>query len=156
MQALTTARELPDDALPSRSPRIDGPPVPRAWAEKDPVAARRLAIARAAIHELSREHDLPVENIVTPDYLRRVLWAPPPSRQEPTLLREVPAALAQLGARRWQIELVTPLLVDAIIRGEVDSEVDVEALADPRLETGLETGPETGLAADPQLASEAD
>ena len=37
-----------------RSPRGDGPPVPRAWAEKDPVAGRRLALARDAMAQLSR------------------------------------------------------------------------------------------------------
>ena len=123
-QALANARELPEDALPTRSPRIDGPPVARTWSEKDPVAARRLAIARTAIHELASEHRLPVENIVTPDYLRRVLWTPPSSREEHSLLQEVPKALAELGARQWQIELVTPLLVDAIIRGELEPEVE--------------------------------
>jgi ribonuclease D len=124
VDALAAARALPEDALPTRSPRIDGPPVPRAWAEKDPVAARRLVIAREAIRELAREHSLPVENIVTPDYLRRVLWTPPPSRQESTLLRDVPKALSELGARRWQVELVTPLLVQAIIQGDVEPEVE--------------------------------
>ncbi len=130
-QALANARELPEDALPTRSPRIDGPPVPRTWAEKDPVAARRLAIARTEIHDLAREHGLPVENIVTPDYLRRVLWTPPTSRDEHSLLQDVPKALAELGARQWQIELVTPLLVDAIIRGELEPEVDPAPEPDP-------------------------
>jgi ribonuclease D len=120
--ALTSARELPEDALPTRSPRVEGPPVPRAWAEKDPVAARRLAIARQAILVLGRDLQVPVENLLTPDYLRRVLWTPPSSREEDTLLRAVPQALSQLGARPWQIELVTPLLVDAIIKGEAEPE----------------------------------
>ncbi len=130
-QALANARELPEDALPTRSPRIDGPPVARTWAEKDPVAARRLAIARTAIHELASEHGLPVENIVTPDYLRRVLWTPPTSRDEQSLLQDVPKALAELGARQWQIDLVTPLLVDAIIRGELEPEVEPEPDPEP-------------------------
>jgi ribonuclease D len=137
VEALTAARELPEDALPTRSPRIDGPPVPRAWAEKDPVAARRLAIAREAIKELAREHSLPVENIVTPDYLRRVLWTPPPSRQETGLLRDVPKALSELGARTWQVELVTPLLVHAIIQGEVEPEPEIEV--EPEVEAGEPT-----------------
>ena len=40
--------ELPEEELPTRAPRGDGPPLPRAWAEKDPVAARRLTAARDA------------------------------------------------------------------------------------------------------------
>jgi len=118
INAINLVRELPEDDLPARAPRLEGPPVPRAWAEKDPVAARRLGIARPAIQELATKLNLPVENLLTPDYLRRILWTPPSSRLEPQLLRQVPEALAELGARGWQIELVTPLIVDAIARGE--------------------------------------
>ncbi|MGD9957876.1 ribonuclease D [Nocardioides sp.] len=121
--ALDTARELPEDDLPTRSPRLDGPPVPRAWAEKDPVAARRLTIARELMTALAAEHRLPVENIVTPDYLRRVLWTPPAARDRDQLALDVPEALAALGARPWQIELASPVLVDAIIRGDEEPEV---------------------------------
>jgi len=116
--ALTKVRDLTEDDLPARAPRLEGPPVPRAWAEKDPVAARRLGIARPAIQELAGKLNLPVENLLTPDYLRRILWTPPASRLEPQLSRQVPEALADLGARAWQIEQVTPLIVDAIMRGE--------------------------------------
>ena len=72
--------ELPEEELPTRAPRGDGPPLPRAWAEKDPVAARRLATAKDAVTALSEEHDIPAENLLTPDHLRRVLWAPPATR----------------------------------------------------------------------------
>ncbi len=123
VEALKTARELPEDELPARSPRLDGPPVPRTWAEKDPVAARRLVIARESMVALAEEHHLPVENIVTPDYLRRVLWTPPVSRDADVLADDVPAALAALGARPWQIDLVSSLLVDAIIGGDVEPEI---------------------------------
>ncbi|CUR55087.1 Ribonuclease D (modular protein) [metagenome] len=118
--ALATARDLPEESLPSRSPRLDGPPVPRAWAEKDPVAARRLVIARKGMAALAAEHNLPVENIVTPDYLRRVLWTPPSARTEEQLTDEVAAALAELGARPWQIGLVTSVIVEAIISGDIE------------------------------------
>ena len=44
--AIETARELPESELPQRGPRGDGPPTPRTWADRDPVAARRLALSR--------------------------------------------------------------------------------------------------------------
>ena len=53
--ALQEVAELPEEELPTRAPRGDGPPLPRAWAEKDPVAARRLALAREAVTALSEE-----------------------------------------------------------------------------------------------------
>ena len=81
---------------PSRTPRTDGPPLPRAWAERDPVAARRLALAREAHRPtLAEEQNLPVENLLTPDYLRRVLWTPPETRDPERLPAEVVAALAE-------------------------------------------------------------
>ena len=47
--AIRAAQELPEDELPTRTQRGDGPPVARAWAERDPVAARRLLLAREAM-----------------------------------------------------------------------------------------------------------
>src|SRR5262245_3515369 len=51
--ALREVAEMDEADLPTRSPRGDGPPLPRAWAEKDPVAARRLALARDAVAVLA-------------------------------------------------------------------------------------------------------
>ena len=78
--ALRGVAALDEAELPTRAPRSDGPPLPRAWADRDPVAARRLALARDALGELAEKQGLPVENVLTPDYLRRVLWAPPGTR----------------------------------------------------------------------------
>lgn len=116
--ALREAAEMDEAHLPTRSPRGDGPPLPRAWAEKDPVAARRLALAREAMAALAEQHHLPVENLLTPDYLRRTLWAPPRSREESTLAPAVADQLRALGAREWQVELTGPVLVDAILTAE--------------------------------------
>lgn len=116
--ALREAAELPESDLPTRSPRGDGPPLPRAWAEKDPVAARRLALARDAMAALAEEHHLPVENLLTPDYLRRTLWTPPRSRDPEKLAPAVADQLRTLGAREWQVELTGPILVDAILTAE--------------------------------------
>jgi len=120
--AIDEARELPESDLPTRAPRGDGPPLPRAWAEKDPVAARRLTIAREAITRLSEEHQVPAENLLTPDYLRRTLWTPPRSRDEAELTEGVRTLLAGYGARPWQIDLVTPVLVEAILRADDEPE----------------------------------
>ena len=98
-----------------RTPRSDGPPLPRAWAERDPVAARRLALAREEITALAEANSIPVENLLTPDYLRRVLWTPPETRDPKALAEEVAAMLTGLGARAWQVELAGPVLVAAIL-----------------------------------------
>jgi ribonuclease D len=110
VEALLTARDLPEDDLPARSPRVDGPPTPRAWAERDPVAAERLVAAREGITLLSEEQGLPAENLLSPDSVRRLMWSPP----EPADADAVAGQLREYGAREWQIELTTPVLVDAI------------------------------------------
>lgn len=119
--ALKRAAELPEDELPTRAPRGDGPPTPRAWAERDPVAARRLALARDAVAELGERVSVPVENLLTPDYLRRTLWTPPSTRQPGELLDEVTAMLAAYGARGWQIALTAPLLTTAILDADAEA-----------------------------------
>ncbi|TCJ28561.1 HRDC domain-containing protein [Nocardioides jejuensis] len=117
--AIREAAALPEAELPPRTLRGDGPPVPRAWAEKDPVAARRLTIARDAIAGLGEQVHMPVEQLLTPDFLRRVLWTPPRTRQPEELLAAVGEQLSAYGARPWQIELTGPVLRDAIIAGDV-------------------------------------
>ncbi len=105
VEALTRGRKAAEDELPPHSLPSDGPPPPRAWADRDPDAAARLAHARAAIGELSERLAVPLENLLTPDTLRRVLWDPP---------ADLAARLAGLRARPWQIELLTPVLAEAL------------------------------------------
>lgn len=116
--ALTRAAEMDESELPTRSPRGDGPPLPRAWAEKDPVAARRLTLARDAMSARAEELELPVENLLTPDYLRRTLWTPPSTRDADRLGPAVADQLAGYGARPWQIEIAGPILVEAILEAD--------------------------------------
>jgi ribonuclease D len=120
VEALRQAREMDEDDLPSRAPRGDGPPHPRTWAEREPVADRRFKAAREAMLNLAEVHHLPVENLLTPDYLRRLMWAPPATREPAELAEAVRAQLASYGARPWQAGLVTGALVGAILGAERD------------------------------------
>lgn len=121
LKALDRAATMPEDDLPVRSPRSDGPPPPRAWADKDPVAARRLALAREAINALSEERNLPAENLLTPDFLRRTMWTPPGTRDPGALLDGIIEILSGFGARGWQIALTAPLLTDAVLQADNES-----------------------------------
>ena len=120
--AIREAAALPESELPARAPRGDGPPTPRAWADRDPVAARRLAIAREEMAHLAETHHMPVENLLTPDYLRRTLWAPPITREPTELATQVTEALLDLGARQWQTDLTGPVITDAILRADAEPE----------------------------------
>jgi ribonuclease D len=109
---LERARQLPEADLPALNRHPDGPPPARAWADRDPVAAARLAQSRAALAEFARAHNIPIENVLSPDSIRRVLWSPPP---DPTLA-SITEALLGLGARQWQVDIVAPILEEAINR----------------------------------------
>ena len=114
VEALRVARALPDEELPPVAARYDGPPPPRAWADRDPVAAARLAKARESLKALADSHDMPVENLLTPDYVRRVMWEPPQPDEGEDLSDLVAQRLTALGARPWQVELARGPLTDAI------------------------------------------
>jgi len=115
---LREVAELPEEELPTRAPRTDGPPTARAWADRDPVAARRLQHAREAMAALAEEHSMPAEQLLTPDSMRRTLWTPPRTRDPEALAAAVAEQLRGYGARPWQVELTTPLLVAAILHGD--------------------------------------
>ncbi|MGY1809953.1 HRDC domain-containing protein [Blastococcus sp. SYSU D00669] len=108
--ALARGRALPDAELPLQSRPGDGPPPVNRWADRDAAAAARLQHARAGLAELSQEHSVPVENLLSPDLVRRLMWTPP----EPRTAEVVAEALRAGGAREWQVELTRDLLTEAV------------------------------------------
>lgn len=118
LAALSEVAAMPEDELPTRVSHGDGPPAPRSWADRDPEAARRLELARAATAAIAEDNNLPVENLLTPDHLRRVMWTPARTRDPVELLEAVIDQLRHLGARSWQIGLTASTLTQAILDAE--------------------------------------
>lgn len=110
LEAVQTALALPDAELPARSAGRDGPPPPRAWADKFPEAAGRLARSREFITAVAETHNLPAENLLSPATVRGLAWAPP----ETIDAESVAAALRDAGARPWQVELTVDGLIVAL------------------------------------------
>jgi ribonuclease D len=109
--ALEEAAALPDSALPTSTGPADGTPPPaHRWAERDPVAAARLAAARAAVTALAARYAVPVENLIEPAAVRRLAWVPP----SPVTADTVADALRASGARQWQVDLVAEALAEAV------------------------------------------
>jgi ribonuclease D len=106
--ATLKAHSLPDEELPALKLPVSGPPAPRNWEARNPQAWRRLEYARAQLSQLAEKLGLPVENLMTPDVIRRVLWTPP---EDVASLQQL---LVDYNARPWQIELVSPVLETAI------------------------------------------
>jgi ribonuclease D len=109
-RAIERGRACPADDLPTSTQAADGPPPPRAWADRDPAAAARLSAARAALSTQAESVNLPVENLLTPDLLRRICWQPPDTLDDDA----VAARLREGRAREWQIALTLPLIVEAL------------------------------------------
>ena len=101
---------LDEKLLPTSGQQIDGPPPPRAWADKNPAAAARLGRTREVITSLAEQHDLPPENLISPQLVRNLAWEPPAD----LTVQTVSAALAAQGARQWQIGLIADLLTEAL------------------------------------------
>lgn len=95
-----------------RAPGGDSVPPARAWADRNPAADQRLKLARPAVEGLAEQLRMPTENLLTPDLLRRVAWSPP----EPVSAASVGQALAELGARPWQIAQTAQLIADAFVQ----------------------------------------
>jgi ribonuclease D len=105
--AVAEAARLDPDELPRAAAPGEGPPPVARWADRDPAAAARLAAARRGIAAVSAQWRIPAENLLQPDVLRRVCWSPPADG-------DVAAALRANGAREWQVQLVAPVLDEAV------------------------------------------
>ncbi|HYJ70733.1 MAG TPA: ribonuclease D [Nocardioidaceae bacterium] len=110
VSAVDEALGLPDGDLPTATARSNGPPPPRAWADRDPDAADRLTACRTVVTELSKSHEVPAENLIAPDLIRRLAWEPPADPDPPAIA----AALADGGARPWQVGLIAAPLAEAL------------------------------------------
>ncbi|GAA0414234.1 HRDC domain-containing protein [Leifsonia naganoensis] len=86
-------------------------PPPRAWADRNPEADGRLKAARAALTALSEERSIPLENLLTPETLRRVAWTPPAE----ITAASIGEALEAHDARPWQIEATSQMIADAFV-----------------------------------------
>jgi ribonuclease D len=112
-RAVSRARAQPDRALPAASaPPGDGPPPAHRWQDRDPEAARRLTAVRAVVAALADANNLPAENLLQPDAVRRLAWQPP-GEVTPS---NVGTELAGYGARAWQIELTAVPISRALLR----------------------------------------
>lgn len=120
-QAIVDGREAPP--VPRERGHNDALPPARAWADRNPEADARLKLARPAVEAHAEALGMPTENLLKPELLRRVAWAPPALTTE-----AVSDALAKLGARPWQIEQTAQKIVDAFV--EAAQSVDQPAASE--------------------------
>jgi ribonuclease D len=110
ISAVTDAIALSEDHWPEA--RVDSgalPPI-KIWRERFPQKYAPLTHAKARLDEKASELSIPLENLISPEIVRRICWNRP--------VGKVPEALRELGARQWQIELTWGLLEAALHEGE--------------------------------------
>lgn len=84
----------------------------RSWEKRFPEAHIRLKEVRAGLQEKALELELAVELLITPDTLRRVCFAPE---------EDVAAQLQNLRVRKWQLEIVLPIIQAGLERSRAQS-----------------------------------
>jgi ribonuclease D len=119
-----------------RVPSQGLPPI-KIWKDKNPLGYARLTHARGKIAQLSDQIEVPAENLITPELVRKICWALPEvdkSQYEKFVANE----LLSLGARQWQINQVAPLIASALVETEPliipEAEPAEEADQPPNLE----------------------
>jgi ribonuclease D len=118
LDSIASAVALPEDQWPTMRTNADTLPPIKLWRDKFPEKFAPLSHARAAIELIAEENQIPVENLITPEHVRRVCWKPPVGATSNLSVSEVESALAELGARQWQIDLVAPSLAAALLERE--------------------------------------
>ncbi len=97
--AIARSQELDISLEPAD--RGNGIPNHKSWERRFPDAHHRLESVRPLVLSLATELNIPIENLLTPDFLRRVCFEPQ---------ADVAEQLRSLGARQWQVKLVTEVI----------------------------------------------
>ena len=118
LDSIAAAVALPEEQWPAMRTNADTLPPIKLWRDKFPEKFAPLSHARAAIELIAQENQIPLENLITPEHIRRVCWKPPIGATTTLSVSEVEKALTELGARNWQIELVAPALAAALLERE--------------------------------------
>ena len=118
LDSIATAVSMPEEQWPAMRTNTDTLPPIKLWRDKFPEKFAPLSHARAAIELLAQENQIPVENLITPEHVRRMCWKPPVGATTTLSISEVEKGLSELGARQWQIDLVAPALAAALLERE--------------------------------------
>jgi len=107
ISAISDALALSEDQWPQVRTDSDSLPPLKIWRERFPEKYAPLSHAKARLSAKAEELSIPLENMITPEYVRRICWNAPKGA--------VAQALAALGARNWQVEIAAPILESALL-----------------------------------------
>lgn len=110
ISCITDAIALPEDQWPQARTKSDAMPPIKIWRERFPEKFAPLSHARFHLQERAQELSIPLENLISPELVRRICWQPP--------VVAVEEALTAMGARRWQAQIAAPILQAALLETE--------------------------------------
>lgn len=125
INAISEAIAMPEDQWPETKSKSDSMPPIKIWRERFPERYAPLSHARHDLGEVAESLSIPLENLISPDFVRRICWKPPSQTG-------VAAALIEMGARPWQAEICAPVLEKALTQTEP---LEIEPLEIELLET---------------------
>jgi ribonuclease D len=138
-QVLSSAYAIGENNWPEMRARGDGLPPPRTWRTKFPLASAHLQNARLRLQEIAESKNLPVENLISPDSVKRITFDGGKERRfedGEKLIAEVELALRGFGAREWQIALVAPAIAAGLLEDKPPAAPAPER--DPESEPAIE------------------
>jgi ribonuclease D len=133
LSATEAALNTPEDQWPPMKSGADTLPPLKLWRERFADKYAPLTHARFAVESVAQELSIPAENLISPEIIRRICWAPPADSLQNLNVDAVCEAMLNLGARQWQVEVVAPLVAAALLERE-PREVQVVETAEPAAE----------------------
>lgn len=119
IDAITSALALPEEELPEMRATSDALPPVKAWRDRAPLAYARLTHARFNLGEVAAEKRIPLENLISPESVRRIAWQSERLTFTHSTLFE---RMKELGIRPWQIALTIDPLLKAL--GEREARIE--------------------------------
>jgi ribonuclease D len=113
--AIAVGMAVPENQWPQIRSETDSMPPVKVWRDKFPTKFIPLSHARAAIETEAQRLSIPPENLISPDFVRRLCWNPPEGATMTLHVSQVIQALNNLGARQWQSDIVGPLIASALL-----------------------------------------
>jgi ribonuclease D len=109
LAAIASAVALPESDFPEMRAAGDSMPPTKIWKERFPEKYAPFTHARAAVEARAAELNIPVENLIAPDVIRKLVWK---------LSTDVVKDALDLGARPWQVAEIAELVAAALLERE--------------------------------------
>ena len=109
LAAIASAVALPESDYPEMRAAGDSMPPTKIWKERFPEKYAPFTHARAAVELRAAELNIPVENLISPEVIRKLVWK---------LSTDVARDAIELGARPWQVAEIAELVSAALLERE--------------------------------------